>query len=154
MALTGAHSPAERRQQIVSFLVHQRSGILCCTGSKRIDPGVWALPVWYRAALGTSDGAIRPLDCIIPRWTDLAHELAEDSPVILIVQDFSGGGLRWLQIQGVSRPVETPDWPRLLPRWISTAQPDALYLVVKVTPGRIDLIDEELGWGVQATVEV
>lgn len=54
---------------------------------------------------------------------------------------------------GTARPVEAPDWAGLLPRWVSTVQPDALYLVVRVTPSRIDLVDEDLGWGVQETVE-
>ena len=48
---------------------------------------------------------------------------------------------------------DPPDMTTLLPRWISTTQPEALYLVVRVTPGRIDLVDEELGWGTQETLE-
>jgi hypothetical protein len=32
-------------------------------------------------------------------------------------------------------------------------QPDELYLVARVAPSRIDLIDEDLGWGVQETLE-
>ena len=73
--------------------------------------------------------------------------------VVLIVQASSGTGLRWLQVQGMANPVETPDWARLLPRWISKVQPDSLYQVVRVTPSRIDLIDDELGWGIQETAE-
>jgi hypothetical protein len=36
---------------------------------------------------------------------------------------------------------------------VSTVQPDVLYLVVRVAPSRIDLIDEDLGWGMQETLE-
>ena len=71
----------------------------------------------------------------------------------MIVQASSGAGLRWAQVRGTANPVEAPDWARLLPRWASTAQPHALYLVVRLAPSRIDLIDEDLGWGVQETLE-
>ena len=135
-------SPNERRNRIAAFLAHQRTGVISTTGS----PGVWAMPVWYH-----SRGL--DVDCLVPRWADVAHHLAQESKVVLIVQASSGAGLRWLQIRGVARPVEAPDWTRLLPRWVSTVQPDALYLVVRLTPSRIDLIDEDLGWGVQETLE-
>jgi hypothetical protein len=71
----------------------------------------------------------------------------------LIVQAPSGAGLRWAQIRGTASPVEAPDWARLLPRWVSRMQPAGLYLVVRVAPRRIDLIDEDVGWGVQETLE-
>lgn len=73
--------------------------------------------------------------------------------MLLIVQASSGAGLRWVQLRGHSQPTKAPDWSGLLPRWVSTLQPDDLYLVVRVIPVRIDLIDEDLGWGVQETVE-
>jgi hypothetical protein len=93
------------------------------------------------------------VDCLIPRWADIAHDLAQATGVVFIVQASSAAGLRWLQIQGQARPVSAPNWSRLLPRWITTLQPDALYLVVRLTPERIDLVDEDLGWGVQQTLE-
>jgi hypothetical protein len=93
------------------------------------------------------------VDCLMPRWADLGHHLMQEHAVVLIVQATSGTGLRWLQIQGTARPLEAPAWDKLLPRWASTLQPDAIYLVVRVTPSRIDLVDEDLGWGVQGTLE-
>jgi hypothetical protein len=111
------------------------------------------MPVWYRLLPGTSGSRNLEVDCLVPRWADVAHHLAQAAKVLLIVQASAEAGLRWLQIQGTARPVETPDWFRLLPRWVSTLQPDTLYLVVRVTPRRIDLIDEELGWGVRETLE-
>lgn len=134
---------------MATFLAHQRTAVISTSGS----PGVWAIPVWYRPESGLSDRRTLEVDCLVPCWADVAHHLAQECSVVLIVQASSGAGLRWLQVQGTARPVEAPDWPRLLPRWISTVQPDALYLVVRVTPGRIDLIDEDLGWGVQETLE-
>lgn len=73
--------------------------------------------------------------------------------MVLIIQASSGAGLRWVQVRGTAHPNDAPDWARLLPRWISTLQPAALYQVVRVTPNRIDLVDEDLGWGVQETLE-
>jgi nitroimidazol reductase NimA-like FMN-containing flavoprotein (pyridoxamine 5'-phosphate oxidase superfamily) len=144
-----SHLPDEQRERIASFLAHQRTGVISTTGS----PGVWAMPVWYRPLPGPPGGRDLEVDCLVPRWADVAHPLTQNSRVVLIVQASSGAGLRWLQIQGTARPVEAPEWSRLLPRWVSAVQPDALYLVVRVTPSRIDLIDEDLGWGVQETLE-
>jgi len=145
----GYQIPGEQKKRFGSFLANQRIGILSTTGS----PGVWAMPVWYRPDFGFSGSRSLEMECLVPRWADIAHRLARHSRVVFIVQALSGAGLRWLQIQGTARPVEAPDWARLMPHWISTNQPDDLYLVVRVTPDRIDLIDEDLGWGVQETLE-
>ncbi len=144
-----SHLPDEQRERIVSFLAHHRTGVISTAGS----PGVWAIPVWYRLDSRPSGSRRLEVYCLVPRWADLAHQLTQNSRIVLIVQASSEAGLRWLQIQGTTRPVEAPDWPALLPRWISHVQPDALYLVVRVTPSRIDLIDEDRGWGVQETLE-
>jgi hypothetical protein len=111
--------PGEQRKRIASFLAHQRTGIISTIASQ----GIWAMPVWYRPHSGPSDSPGPEVDCLVPRWSDVAHVLAQASKVLLI------------------------------PRWLPTVQPGALYLVVRVTPSRIDLIDEELGWGVQETLE-
>jgi hypothetical protein len=114
---------------------------------------MWAMPIWYRLHPRPSGSRHLKVDCLIPRWADVAHHLEENTRVLLIIQASAGVGLRWLQIRGTVRPVATPDWARLLPRWVSSTQPDGLYLVVRLTPRRIDLVDEELGWGVQETLE-
>lgn len=111
------------------------------------------MPVWYRPLSGPASNRL-DVECLVPRWADIAHDLSQESRVVLIVQASSGAGLRWVQIQGTAQPVEVPDWTRLLPRWVSTMQPEALYNVVRVTPHRIDLVDENLGWGVQETLEL
>lgn len=141
--------PDELNIRVTSFLTHQRSCIISTTGSE----GVWAIPVWYRSVQGTSGNPKPELDCLVPRWSDVAHHLTQDQKVVLIVQSSSSAGLSWLQIQGTAQHIGTPDWSRLLPRWVTSIQPDALYLVVRVTPNRIDLVNEDLGWGVQDTLE-
>jgi hypothetical protein len=141
--------PNDQINRFAAFLAHQRTCIISTSASQ----GVWAIPVWYRSILRTSGGPVLEIDCLVPRWSDVAHHLTQAPKVVLIVQASSGTGLRWLQVQGMTRPVETPDWTRLLPRWVSKVQPDSLYQVVRVTPRRIDLIDDELGWGIQETLE-
>jgi hypothetical protein len=136
------HALEEQKKRIAAFLEHQRTGVISTFGSQ----GIWAMPVWYRSHNFE-------MECLVPRWADVAHHLAGESKVLLIVQASSGDGLRWLQIQGTAQPVATPDWTSLLPRWISTVQPDALYLVVRIKPSRIDLVDDSVGLGVQETLE-
>jgi hypothetical protein len=137
-------------KRFADFLSHQRTCIISTIAAQ----GMWAMPVWYRPDTEPTGNPNLELDCLVPHWTDVAHYLTEDRRVVLIVQAPSGVGLRWLQIQATARQVEAPDWKKLLPRWVSTTQPDALYMVVRVRPSRIDLIDEELGWGVQETLEL
>ena len=144
-----ALSPTERRERVASFLAHQRTGVLSAVTVQ----GMWSMPVWYRPASGSSGGQDLQMDCLVPRWADAAPRLSEKAKVLLIVQAPSGAGLRWAQIRGTASPVEAPDWARLLPRWVSRMQPADLYLVVRVAPRRIDLIDEDVGWGVQETLE-
>jgi hypothetical protein len=143
------HSPNEQGNRISNFLSHQRTAVISTTDA----PGVSALPVWYRRLPENARSPGLEVDCLVPRWADVAHRLADTSEVVLIVQATSGAGLRWLQIKGTARPVEAPDWSRLLPRWVNATQPDSLYLVIRVKPSRIDLVDEDLGWGVQETLE-
>ena len=135
-------------KHFADFLIHQRTCIISTVAAQ----GMWAMPVWYRP--DTELTGSPNLECLVPLWTDVAHYLMENRRVVLIVQAPSGAGLRWLQIQATARQVEAPDWNKLLPRWSSTTQPDVLYMVVRVIPSRIDLIDEELGWGVQETLEL
>jgi hypothetical protein len=144
-----APSPDERKRRIASFLAHQRTGVITAIAAQ----GIWSVPVWYRPTSEPSGGRGLELDCLVPRWTDVAHHLSEKAKVLLIVQAPAGAGLRWAQIRGTASPVEAPDWARLLPRWVSTVQPDTLYLVVRVAPSRIDLIEEALGWGMLETLE-
>ena len=144
-----APSPDERKRRIASFLAHQRTGVIGAIAGQ----GMWSMPVWYRLAREPGRGRGLELDCLVPRWTDVAHHLSEKAKVLLIVQAPSSAGLRWAQVRGTASPVEAPDWARLLPRWVSRMQSDELYMVLRVTPSRIDLIDEDQGWGIQETLE-
>jgi hypothetical protein len=111
------------------------------------------MPVWFQSLPGSSGRTQLEVECLIPRWSDVAYHLTQDPSVVMIVPGSFAAGLSWLQIRGTAQPVETPNWDRLLPRWVTTVQPDTLYLVVRVRPQRIDLVNEETGWGVQDTLE-
>jgi hypothetical protein len=93
------------------------------------------------------------VDCLVPRWTDVAYHLEQDPHVLLIVQGCHASSLRWLQVQGTAQPVAAPDWAELLPGRTSTAPPDELYRVIRVTSERVDLFDESKGWGARETLE-
>lgn len=138
------------RDQMAAYLSQHQVCVLSTAGAacpELVKGGDWAMPVRYR-----SRGL--DVDCLVPRWANAAYHLEQDSRVLLIIQACYAAGLRWLQIQGTARPVAAPDWARLLPRWMSTALADDLYLVIRVTPERIELFDESRGWGVRETLEL
>lgn len=141
--------PEERKERMASYLAHQRTGVISTIAKNSI----WAIPVWYQPEPEQARKRGLVVECLIPRWADISYHMTDGSKVLFIVQASSANGLRWLQIQGTASLVEAPDWKRILPRWVPTAQPHVFYSVVRVTPRRIDLIDEELGWGVQETLE-
>lgn len=102
------------------------------------------------------------VDCLVPRWADVAYYLEQDPRVFLVILDIqangpspvSGQALRWLEYRGTAQVVSSPDWAGLLPEGTSTVRPDDLYLVIHVTPERIDLHDESRGWGARETLEL
>lgn len=149
VAVMRSHVPDEQRKRITSFLAQQPTAVISTTGTL----GVWAMPVWYYLHDGPSGSHDLEVDCLVPRWADVAYHLTEGGKVVMIVQASSSVGLRWLQIQGTAWPVETPDWACFLQRMNSIQHPDSLYLVVRMRPSRIDLVDETRGWGVQETLE-
>ncbi|MFQ5854307.1 MAG: pyridoxamine 5'-phosphate oxidase family protein [Anaerolineae bacterium] len=141
----------ELRDRMTAFLSHHRVCVLSTAGAQ----GAWAMPVRYR-----NRGL--EVDCLLPRWADVAYHVEQDPHVLLVIQDppssplvgGTRGGLCWLQYQGFARPVAAPDWEGLLPGWTASTSPDELYLVIRVTPERIDLFDESRGWGARETLKL
>jgi hypothetical protein len=106
------------------------------------------MPVHYRS-LGLE------IDCLLPRWADAVYHLEQEPSVMLVIQDAGTPALRWLQCWGSVQSVAHPDWQELLPEGASTAvAPEDLYLVVRMKPERIDLVDEGQGWGVRETLNL
>ena len=137
----------ELRERMASFLIHHRTGVLSVSG----EPGAWAMPVRCRLA-GDARNRHLAVECLLPRWADGLYYLEQDPRVTLVVRDADAPALRWLQVQGQAQPVRRPDWRRWsLPR--CSVSPEELYQVVRVTPRRMDLIDEGRGWGARETLE-
>jgi nitroimidazol reductase NimA-like FMN-containing flavoprotein (pyridoxamine 5'-phosphate oxidase superfamily) len=135
---------------MTAYLAHHDVCVLSTAGSQ----GAWAMPVRYRPLPGTFGNHGLEVECLVPRWTDVAYHLEQDPRVVLIVQGCHASSLRWLQVQGTAQPVAAPGWAELLPGQTSTTPPDDLYLVIRVAPKRIDLMDESRGWGARETLEV
>ncbi len=130
------------RDRMAAYLSQHRVCVISAAG----PDGARAIPARYR-------NAGLEVDCLLPRWADVAYYLEQDGRVALVVQDTGAQGLRWLRCLGAAHLVEQPDWDALLPKGAHTPAPDELYLVVRVTPRRIDLLDESRGWGARETLE-
>ncbi len=141
------------RAHVIAFLAAYDVAVLTTAGSQ----GAWAMPTRYLAR-GLE------VDCLVPRWADVAYIVEQDPGVLLVIVDGppsvtpargreGKGGLRWLQIRGVARAVADPDWAEWLPAWASPAPPSDLYLLLHVTPCRVELFDEGGGWGARETLE-
>ena len=131
------------RDQMATYLAEHQVCVISAAG----PDGARAMPARYR-------NAGLEVDCLLPRWADVAYYLEQDSRIVLVVQDTGAQGLRWLRCLGAARQVEQPDWDALLPKSMNTPTPDELYLVVRVTPRRIDLLDESRGWGARETLDL
>ena len=130
------------RNRITTYLSQHQTCVLSTARSE----GAWAIPIRYR-----SRGL--EVDCLVPRWADVAYHLEQDPRVILVIRDTNAPTLRWLQVLGAAQTIEEPDWTGLLPGKMLAPAPDDLYLIVRVTPRRIDLIDESQGWGARETLD-
>lgn len=132
---------AKLREEVAGQLARHRECLLATGGGQ----GTWALPVQCH-----STGLV--VDCLVPRWTDVAHRLADAPEVVLVFTSEGPPLMSWLQLRGRSELAASPDWGEILPERVS--HPESLYVVARVQPERIDLIDERRGWGVQETIEI
>jgi hypothetical protein len=113
-----------------------------------------AVPARYRLAPGTAGKPALQVDCLLPRWADVTYHLERNPGLLLIIPDLQGDGLRWLQVQGTARPISVPDWAEQLFEGKSNGQLEHRYLAMRVTPQRIDLVDEGQGWGISETLDM
>jgi len=131
------------RERITAFLSQNRVGILSATGSG----GIWTTPVRYRN-YGLA------VECLVPRWADVSYHLEQNPQVALvIVVANEDHDLCWLHYQGLAMVTGTSDWAELLPPKTPPALAHNLYQLVSLTPQRLDLIDEQRGWGIRDTLE-
>lgn len=133
----------ELRGRAITLLTAHQTCVLTTSGAG----GAWAMPVRCR-----SQGLA--VECLLPRWADAAYFVEQDPNVLLLIQDAEAPATRWLRIEGVARAVPDPDWARWLPAWSSPLSPTELYLLLRVTPHRIELFDEAAGWGAREGVDI
>lgn len=134
------------REQMRNFLSTNKVGVLTISGTE----GTWAMPVRYHVEN-------LELDCLVPRWADIAYYVEQHPGVLMVILSVflsPKEPLRWLQYKGNARPVTSPEWSSLLPQGVSETLAKDAYLVLRIVPQRIDLLDESRGWGARETLEI
>lgn len=134
------------RERMRTYLSRNSVGVLSVSGTE----GVSAMPVRYRTEN-------LELDCLVPRWADIAYNVELHPGVLIVVLSVllsPEDSLCWLQYKGNARPVANPDWEGLLPKGASETLARDMYQVLRVVPERIDLLDESRGWGARETLEI
>ncbi|HEU5100937.1 MAG TPA: hypothetical protein VFU22_18045 [Roseiflexaceae bacterium] len=107
-------------------------------------PGVAPLPVHYQSRQ-------LAVTCLIPRWSDLAEALQHQSTALIIPA--SPDPQCWLQYQGQVRLVSAAAWGSV-PGGLTAQQANERFLVVALIPQRLDLFDEQRGWGARETLDL
>lgn len=113
---------------------------LLCTGE-------YALPVRFRIH-GPH------VECRVPTWSGVGDRLPEKPEVTLVAVAEPGPNLRWLFIRGQATLVPDPDWQGLEPTDRTGIAPEDLYQILRIRPRRIELIDEQRGWGYRETADL
>lgn len=134
------------REHMQTYLSQNSVGVLSVSGAS----GVSAMPVRYRVKN-------LELDCLVPRWADIAYHVETHPDVLMVVLTVLSSPkdpLCWLQYKGNARPVVSPDWSNVLPGGVSEALVNDMYLLLRVIPERLDLLDESRGWGARETLEI
>jgi hypothetical protein len=128
------------RDLLIAHLGSANTGVL----SVPVDGEVVALSVRYQ-----SDGLA--IYCLVPRWSEAADALGASRSTLLIIP--AADPRRWLRYQGVSRPADQSAWAGPWPDHLTPRQADERWLVVALTPQRLDLFDERRGWGARETLD-
>ncbi len=128
------------REEIVQYLARHAIGVL----SMRGGDAAYALPVRYH-----SQGL--QITCLLPRWSDAAYYVEQPVAVVLVVPDAEDGAC-WLHYTGEAVAVVEGDIGSVLQGEPAVFQPER-YRMAKLTPSRIDLIDQRQGWGWRQTLE-
>ncbi len=133
----------ELRDRISAFTSQHQ----VCVISTRGGAGAWAAPAWlYNQGL--------ELVCLLPRWSDVLYHLEQDPHVMVIILDMQSKALRWLQYSGSAQLIQSRDAEEILPQESLNIQVDDRYVTVRITAERIDLIDENHGWGARETLDL
>jgi hypothetical protein len=126
--------------RVAQFLREAHTGVLSALAGASLT----AMPMRYRA-VGLE------VDCLLPRWSELACLADESLPAVLVVVSVGGP---WLEMRGAVQPVDDPVWSGLAPERPRGPGPEELYRVLRMVPVRIDLFDGSAGWGSRETLDL
>lgn len=115
----------ELRNRIISYLSQNRVCVIATSGSL----GAWAVLAQY-------ENSGLELTCRLPRWSDTLFYIEQEPRVMAIIQ--GANPLHWLQYRGTARIADSTD---------------DRYAAIYIVPERIDLIDEDCGWGSRETLD-
>ena len=119
----------ELRERITIYLNDHQVCVITTNGSQ----GAWAVAAQYKPRS-------LDLDCRVPRWSDALYHLEQDPRVLVLIHDPEANPMRWLQYRGLAQ--------------VDRSSANERYVVTRITPDRIDLLDESRGWGARETLDL
>ncbi|NLB41477.1 MAG: hypothetical protein GX815_04320 [Clostridiales bacterium] len=122
--------------------------ILETLGTRYATLGVngYALPVRFRV-----NGLI--VECSVPTWSEVGELLEKVEEVTLVAIKNSETDLSWVFLRGTASLVENQDWEGLVPSERNLVDTEDLYQLLLIYPRRIELFDEQRGWGYRDTAD-
>lgn len=107
----------------------------------------YALPVRFR---------IRGqyVECLVPMWAGVGERLEETKEAVLLAVAHGDAGLRWFFARGTAARVAEADWDGIRPPGADRVSLSDLYEIVRIRPQRLELVDEERGWGYRQTMDM
>jgi hypothetical protein len=138
------------RDRIAAYLAAHRVCVVSTLGAASAS----AVLARYHLTQDTAGKQALEVDCLLPRWADATYHLELNPQVLLIILDIQPDGLRWLQVRGTARHIPEADWAEWLSEGTADVRLEDRYLAIRVTPQRIDLVDESQGWGINETLDL
>ncbi|MDW7674235.1 MAG: hypothetical protein SCK28_06850 [Bacillota bacterium] len=106
----------------------------------------YALPVRFRVR-----GQF--VECGVPTWSGVGDLLEKAEKITLVAVQNYGTNLRWLFLKGAGTVVKDPDWEGIVSPQGGRVDPGDLYQLLRIEPKRMELFDEQLGWGFRETAD-
>lgn len=116
------------------------------TGYAVLGMGGYSLLVRFRVC-----GLI--VECSVPTWSGLSDLLEKIEEVTLVVIKNSETDLSWVFVRGTGRIIANQDWEALVPSEHGLVGPEDLYHLLRIEPKRMELFDEQRGWGFRETAD-
>ncbi len=125
--------------RLVAYLARNQVCVIAGLNTGR-QAGAWAITARY-------DSSGLELDCLIPRWADVAYHVQQNPHVLLLVLDQTSPGMCWLEYRGIAEALPCKKWIAKGLGGMPASDLADRFTVLHVKPERIDLLDESRGWG-------